>query len=58
MTMLFLMLLKSGCASKSCSYCDIAKPIWFENMDELYQTPKGIVRQIVEHNEVYQEICQ
>jgi|GEM_PF-2894689 len=51
-------LLVAGCAASSSNYCDIAKPIWWDNAEELDATPTPIVRQIVEHNETVRMVCQ
>lgn len=56
--MLCVSVLLTGCAGKTGgSFCDIAKPIWWESQAELDATPDGIVRQIVPHNEKVRALC-
>lgn len=51
-----LTLLVSGCASNG-SYCAIAKPIMYDTMQELENTPDNIVRRIDLHNTTFVKIC-
>lgn len=57
MMMLCATALIAGCAATSGNYCDIAAPIWWESAEELAQTPDGVVRQVVRHNETWQRVC-
>jgi len=52
--------LSAGCAVKTPqgNYCDIAKPIWWDNAAQLDATPTPVVRQIVAHNETVGALCQ
>lgn len=54
---LSLMPLAAGCATLTSDYCDIEHPIRWDTMQELRETPPGITRQIVEHNEMFEELC-
>jgi len=56
--MLFVIALGTGCATTSNSYCDIAKPIRWQNQAELDATPTPVVRQIVAHNETWRAVCR
>jgi len=51
--------LTAGCASpvSNDTYCDIAKPIWWDSAEDLEATPTPVVRQIVEHNETVRAVC-
>jgi len=57
--MLCAAVLASGCASQTNSgnYCDITRPIWWDNTAQLDATPAPIVRQVVEHNETVAALC-
>ena len=48
----------AGCASLSGSYCELTKPIWWDDQAQLDATPTPIVRQIVAHNERYKAVCR
>ena len=50
--------LNAGCATTGGSYCDIARPIWWDNTEQLDATPPGITRQIVVHNETVAALCR
>lgn len=56
--MILMPLLISGCATKSGDYCDISRIIWWENSQELMETPVGIKRQVVEHNSIHERLCR
>jgi hypothetical protein len=58
LTMLCAVMLVSGCVTTSGNYCDIAKPIWWDDAGQLDATPDGIVRQIVTHNQTWEAVCQ
>jgi len=51
--------LASGCAAPPTSgnYCNIARPIWWDNTAQLDATPIPVVRQVVEHNETVAALC-
>lgn len=52
------MMLLAGCATvPTDSYCELAKPIWWQNRAELDATPDEIVRQVVTHNEMVKRVC-
>lgn len=58
MMMLCVIGLTAGCATVTGgSYCEIAKPIWWDSQAELAATPDGIVRQVVLHNEKWRAVC-
>jgi len=52
--------LTAGCAAPTPSgnYCDIARPIWWDNTAQLDATPDAIIRQVVEHNETVEALCR
>ena len=50
--------LNYGCVTTSNDYCDIAKPIRWQTVDELDATPMPVVRQIVVHNETWRAVCK
>ena len=50
--------LNTGCATTGGSYCDIARPIWWDSAGELDATPPPITRQIVAHNETIETLCR
>lgn len=56
--MILMPLLINGCAITSGDYCDISRIIWWENSNELMETPVGIKRQVVEHNSIYERLCK
>lgn len=56
--MLCVVTLSVGCAGVSSNYCDIAKPIWWDGVNDLDATPTSVVRQIVSHNEVWERLCK
>lgn len=37
--------------------CALVEPIYWRSMDELAQTPEGIIRQVVRHNERLRAVC-
>lgn len=53
----FVIVLLSGCAVKG-SYCAIAKPIYWDRVEDIGITPESITRQVVRHNEVYSKVCR
>lgn len=56
--MLCVIGLTTGCAVMTGgSFCEIAKPIWWDSQSELAATPDGIVRQVVTHNEKWRAVC-
>lgn len=58
MILLSVIGLAGGCATTGGSYCDIARPIWWQSADELDATPPAITRQIVAHNETVAALCR
>lgn len=56
--MLSFLPLAGGCATTTSSYCDIAKPIWWNDLQEMEATPAGITRQVVQHNEQWAALCK
>lgn len=50
--------LSHGCATVSGgSFCELARPIWWESRAEVDATPDGILRQVVRHNETWAALC-
>ena len=58
MMMVCVIGLNAGCATTGGSYCDIARPIWWDSTEQLDATPPGITRQIVVHNETVAALCR
>ena len=57
---LILVLLLAGCAQTSGNYCDIASPLYFDSnevVDYLSQKDENLLRDVVIHNETWQELC-
>jgi hypothetical protein len=57
---LILVLLLAGCAKPSGNYCDIASPLYFDSnevVDYLSQKDENLLRDVVIHNETWQELC-
>ena len=57
---LILVLLLAGCAQTSGNYCDIAAPLYFDSnevVDYLSQKDENLLRDVVIHNETWQELC-
>ena len=57
---LILFLLLAGCAQTSGNYCDIASPLYFDSnevVDYLSQKDENLLRDVVIHNETWQELC-
>ena len=49
----------TGCATvNSGNFCDIARPIWFDDAGQLEQTPMPIKRQILDHNDKVGALCK
>lgn len=57
MILLSVIALNAGCAVPAGSYCDIARPIWWDSTEQLDATPPAITRQIVAHNETVVALC-
>jgi hypothetical protein len=56
-----LIALVGGCVRTTDSYCDIASPLYFENIasvDWLNQNDPSLLREIVIHNEQVQGLCR
>lgn len=58
MILLSVIALNGGCAGPAGNYCDIARPIWWQDVQELDDTPPGITRQVVAHNETVEKLCR
>lgn len=57
MTLLLTSLSVTGCASSGGSFCDTARPIYYESDEQVDQTPAGINRQVREHNRKFRKVC-
>ncbi len=58
MALLLMSLSVTGCAVVSGgSYCDIARPIYYESDEQVDQTPVEINRQVRDHNRKFGEAC-
>lgn len=56
LTMTCVVVLASGCATGS--FCSVAKPIYFDSVDQVESTDVQVLRQIVIHNDTYESVCR
>lgn len=53
--------LLAGCgAVTGGSYCDVARPIYFESdtvVDDVMNVSRDLVQDVVTHNEIYERLC-
>ena len=57
---LIFILLLAGCAKPSGNYCDIAFSLEFDSnavVDYLAQKDENLLKDVVIHNETWQELC-
>lgn len=52
----------AGCAAPIVggSYCDVARPIYFENdkvVEDVMSVSRDLIQDVVTHNEIYDRLC-
>ncbi|KAK50481.1 hypothetical protein L576_1755 [Bordetella bronchiseptica OSU054] len=50
----------TGCAGPArvgVEYCDHARPIWFDTVEQVDATPAPVRRQILDNNELVKQLC-